>query len=157
MGMGRLRDQPGRASTPAMAKPPASLTHTSSSRASQGLTLCSVSAGLGVTLPIRIESSSSHVAEGQNLDLNCLVTGQAHAQITWHKRGGSLPARHQVGGRELLRGLRDPCDYRIRTIVSEFGHIPSADAALCLWPAVSLPLTCCVPASGLLCNFRPII
>ncbi|KAM8788626.1 basement membrane-specific heparan sulfate proteoglycan core protein isoform 1-T1 [Rhynchonycteris naso] len=56
---------------------------------------------LGVTLPIRIESSSSHVAEGQTLDLNCLVTGQPHAQITWHKRGGSLPARHQVHGSRL--------------------------------------------------------
>lgn len=47
-------------------------------------------------MPIRIESSSSHVAEGQTLDLNCVVPGQAHAQVTWHKRGGSLPARHQV-------------------------------------------------------------
>lgn len=116
--------------------------HTSSSRSSQGLTLCSLSPALGVTLPIRIESSSSHVAEGQNLDLNCLVTGQPHAQITWHKRGGSLPARHQVGGRELLRGLRDPCDYRIRTIVFEFRHIQ-------VWMLLSAP--------GLLCNFRPII
>ncbi|PNJ27285.1 HSPG2 isoform 4 [Pongo abelii] len=50
---------------------------------------------LGVTPTVRIESSSSHVAEGQTLDLNCLVAGQAHAQVTWHKRGGSLPARHQ--------------------------------------------------------------
>ena len=47
-------------------------------------------------MPIRIESSSSHVAEGQTLDLNCVVPGQAHAQVTWYKRGGSLPARHQV-------------------------------------------------------------
>ena len=47
-------------------------------------------------MPIRIESSSSHVAEGQTLDLNCVVPGQAHAQVTWHKRGGSLPAHHQV-------------------------------------------------------------
>ncbi|XP_045441011.1 basement membrane-specific heparan sulfate proteoglycan core protein isoform X9 [Pipistrellus kuhlii] len=65
---------------------------------------------LGVTLPIRIESSSSHVAEGQNLDLNCLVTGQAHAQITWHKRGGSLPARHQVHGSRLLLPQVTPAD-----------------------------------------------
>jgi dystroglycan 1 len=53
----------------------------------------------GSTSPIRIESSSSHVAEGQTLDLNCVVQGQAHAQVTWHKRGGSLPARHQVEDR----------------------------------------------------------
>lgn len=50
----------------------------------------------GNAVPIRIESSSSHVAEGQTLDLNCVVSGQAHAQVTWHKRGGSLPAHHQV-------------------------------------------------------------
>lgn len=36
------------------------------------------------------------MAEGQTLDLNCVVPGQAHAQVTWHKRGGSLPAGHQV-------------------------------------------------------------
>ncbi|XP_053776217.1 basement membrane-specific heparan sulfate proteoglycan core protein isoform X1 [Desmodus rotundus] len=65
---------------------------------------------LGVTLPIRIESSSSHVAEGQTLDLNCLVTGQAHAQITWHKRGGSLPARHQVHGSRLRLPQVTPAD-----------------------------------------------
>ncbi|XP_035881388.1 basement membrane-specific heparan sulfate proteoglycan core protein isoform X10 [Phyllostomus discolor] len=53
------------------------------------------------TQPIRIESSSSHVAEGQTLDLNCVVPGQAHAQVTWHKRGGSLPARHQAHGSRL--------------------------------------------------------
>lgn len=54
----------------------------------------------GSTPSIRIESSSSHVAEGQTLDLNCVVQGQAHAQVTWHKRGGSLPARHQVEDKE---------------------------------------------------------
>lgn len=47
-------------------------------------------------MPIRIESSSSHVAEGQTVDLNCVVPGQAHTQVTWHKRGGSLPTHHQV-------------------------------------------------------------
>ncbi|XP_045441010.1 basement membrane-specific heparan sulfate proteoglycan core protein isoform X8 [Pipistrellus kuhlii] len=62
------------------------------------------------TQPIRIESSSSHVAEGQTLDLNCLVPGQAHAQVTWHKRGGSLPARHQVHGSRLLLPQVTPAD-----------------------------------------------
>lgn len=52
----------------------------------------------GLAQPIYIEASSSHVAEGQTLDLNCVVPGQAHAQVTWYKRGGSLPARHQVQG-----------------------------------------------------------
>lgn len=50
----------------------------------------------GPVPPVRIESSSSTVAEGQTLDLSCVVAGQAHAQVTWYKRDGSLPARHQV-------------------------------------------------------------
>uniref|UniRef100_A0A8C8S4U5 Basement membrane-specific heparan sulfate proteoglycan core protein n=1 Tax=Pelusios castaneus TaxID=367368 RepID=A0A8C8S4U5_9SAUR len=50
---------------------------------------------------IRIESSSSTVAEGQSLDLNCLVTGPSPATVMWYKRGGSLPARHQVSGSRL--------------------------------------------------------
>nr|XP_035965222.1 basement membrane-specific heparan sulfate proteoglycan core protein isoform X14 [Halichoerus grypus] len=65
---------------------------------------------LGVTPPVRIESSSSHVAEGQTLDLNCLVAGQTHAQVTWHKRGGSLPARHQVHGPLLRLNQVSPAD-----------------------------------------------
>lgn len=52
----------------------------------------------GLAQPIYIEASSSRVAEGQTLDLNCVVPGQAHAQVTWYKRGGSLPAQHQVQG-----------------------------------------------------------
>ncbi|NXL68638.1 PGBM protein, partial [Chordeiles acutipennis] len=53
---------------------------------------------LPVTSPIRIESSASSVTEGQTLDLDCLVAGQGQATITWYKRGGSLPAKHQVDG-----------------------------------------------------------
>ncbi|KAK2526705.1 Hspg2 isoform A [Columba livia] len=56
---------------------------------------------IGVTPPLRIESSSSSVAEGQSLDLNCLVTGQGQATVTWYKRGGTLPAKHQVSGTRL--------------------------------------------------------
>ncbi|NWU87857.1 PGBM protein, partial [Onychorhynchus coronatus] len=65
-----------------------------------GLTVPSLSPATGVTPPVRIESSSSSVAEGQTLDLNCLVAGQGQATITWYKRGGSLPAKHQVGDAE---------------------------------------------------------
>ncbi|KAI4587988.1 hypothetical protein MJG53_002396 [Ovis ammon polii x Ovis aries] len=65
---------------------------------------------LGVTPPVRIESSSSHVAEGQTLDLNCLVSGQPHAQVTWHKRGGSLPSQHQVHGSRLRLPQMTPAD-----------------------------------------------
>lgn len=45
---------------------------------------------------MRIESSSSSVSEGQTLDLNCIVAGQASGAVTWYRRGGSLPAGHQV-------------------------------------------------------------
>ncbi|XP_065431035.1 basement membrane-specific heparan sulfate proteoglycan core protein isoform X4 [Chrysemys picta bellii] len=61
----------------------------------------SISYPSGITPPVRIESSSSSVAEGQTLDLNCLVAGQAQPRVTWHKRGGSLPASHQVSGSRL--------------------------------------------------------
>ncbi|XP_053064616.1 basement membrane-specific heparan sulfate proteoglycan core protein isoform X8 [Acinonyx jubatus] len=64
----------------------------------------------GSTQLIRIESSSSHVAEGQTLDLNCVVPGQAHAQVTWHRRGGSLPARHQTHGSRLRLHHVSPAD-----------------------------------------------
>ncbi|XP_030819500.1 basement membrane-specific heparan sulfate proteoglycan core protein isoform X3 [Camarhynchus parvulus] len=52
-------------------------------------------------VPVRIEASSSTVAEGQTLDLNCIVAGQGQATVTWHKRGGSLPAKHQISGSRL--------------------------------------------------------
>ncbi|XP_032156611.1 basement membrane-specific heparan sulfate proteoglycan core protein isoform X9 [Sapajus apella] len=64
----------------------------------------------GSTPPIRIEPSSSHVAEGQTLDLNCVVPGQAHTQVMWHKRGGSLPARHQTHGSHLRLHQVSPAD-----------------------------------------------
>ncbi|NWH25455.1 PGBM protein, partial [Grus americana] len=52
------------------------------------------------TTPLRIESSSSTVAEGQTLDLNCIIASPAQATVTWYKRGGALPAKHQVGDTE---------------------------------------------------------
>ncbi|XP_031463809.1 basement membrane-specific heparan sulfate proteoglycan core protein isoform X8 [Phasianus colchicus] len=55
----------------------------------------------GVTPPVRIESSSSSVSEGQTLDLDCIVASQGQATVTWYKRGGSLPAKHQVSGTRL--------------------------------------------------------
>uniref|UniRef100_A0A4X2MBM1 Basement membrane-specific heparan sulfate proteoglycan core protein n=1 Tax=Vombatus ursinus TaxID=29139 RepID=A0A4X2MBM1_VOMUR len=66
--------------------------------------------GSDITPPIRIESSSSSVAEGQTLDLNCIISGQAHAQVTWYKRGGTLPARHQVHGSQLRLHQVSPAD-----------------------------------------------
>ncbi|XP_032087651.1 basement membrane-specific heparan sulfate proteoglycan core protein isoform X2 [Thamnophis elegans] len=55
----------------------------------------------GVIPPVRIESSSSSLAEGQTLELNCLVTGQNHPKVSWFKRGGPLPPNHQVSGTRL--------------------------------------------------------
>ncbi|XP_041878083.1 basement membrane-specific heparan sulfate proteoglycan core protein isoform X3 [Corvus kubaryi] len=55
----------------------------------------------GVTPPIHIESSASSVTEGQTLDLDCVVAGQGQATITWYKRGGALPAKHQISGSRL--------------------------------------------------------
>ncbi|XP_062486115.1 basement membrane-specific heparan sulfate proteoglycan core protein isoform X8 [Pezoporus occidentalis] len=52
-------------------------------------------------VPIRIDASSSTVAEGQTLDLNCVVAGQGQATVIWYKRGGSLPAKHQMSGSRL--------------------------------------------------------
>ncbi|XP_005852947.2 PREDICTED: basement membrane-specific heparan sulfate proteoglycan core protein-like, partial [Myotis brandtii] len=79
-------------------------------------------------VPIRIESSSSHVAEGQTLDLNCVVPGQAHAQVTWHKRGGSLPAHHQAHGSRLRLYQLSPADsgeYMCR-VVSSSGSLEAS-------------------------------
>ncbi|XP_036888873.1 basement membrane-specific heparan sulfate proteoglycan core protein isoform X9 [Sturnira hondurensis] len=102
---------------------------------------------LGVTLPIRIESSSSHVAEGQTLDLNCLVTGQPHAQITWHKRGGSLPAQHQAHGSRLRLHRVSPADsgeYVCR-VVSGSGTL---EASVLVTIEASGPSTVPVPVPG---------
>lgn len=49
-------------------------------------------------MPVRVESSSPSVTEGQTLDLNCAVMGLTYTQVTWYKRGGSLPPHAQVGG-----------------------------------------------------------
>ncbi|NWR10350.1 PGBM protein, partial [Paradoxornis webbianus] len=52
--------------------------------------------------PLRIETSSlsSPVTEGQTLDLNCVIASPTQATVTWYRRGGTLPAKHQVGGTE---------------------------------------------------------
>uniref|UniRef100_A0A670K1V2 Heparan sulfate proteoglycan 2 n=1 Tax=Podarcis muralis TaxID=64176 RepID=A0A670K1V2_PODMU len=59
------------------------------------------SSASGIVPPVRIESSSSSLAEGQTLELNCLVAGQVQPKVTWYKRGGALPANHQVSGTRL--------------------------------------------------------
>ncbi|NWV52081.1 PGBM protein, partial [Daphoenositta chrysoptera] len=54
----------------------------------------------GNTTPLRIDTLSSSVVEGQTLDLNCVIASPAQATVTWYKRGGTLPAKHQVGDME---------------------------------------------------------
>uniref|UniRef100_A0ABM5EK41 Basement membrane-specific heparan sulfate proteoglycan core protein isoform X2 n=1 Tax=Pogona vitticeps TaxID=103695 RepID=A0ABM5EK41_9SAUR len=72
-----------------------------SQEASIVVTIYSTSQTSGVTPPLRIESSSPSVVEGQTLDLNCVVTGQPGATVVWYKRGGALPPTHQVSGTHL--------------------------------------------------------
>ncbi|NXP19480.1 PGBM protein, partial [Scytalopus superciliaris] len=74
--------------------------HSGDHPAQRGQHLPATVPAAGVTPPVRIESSSSSVAEGQTLDLNCIVAGQGQATVTWYKRGGPLPAKHQVGDAE---------------------------------------------------------
>ncbi|KAM9297026.1 LOW QUALITY PROTEIN: basement membrane-specific heparan sulfate proteoglycan core protein [Gastrophryne carolinensis] len=50
---------------------------------------------------LRIEPSSSSVAEGQTLELNCVVSDHPHAAVTWHRTGQPLSANHQVVGSRL--------------------------------------------------------
>ncbi|NXM19669.1 PGBM protein, partial [Ploceus nigricollis] len=63
---------------------------------------CLLAYSPGSTTPLRIESSSlsSPVTEGQTLDLNCVIASPTQATVTWYKRGGTLPAKHQVGDME---------------------------------------------------------
>uniref|UniRef100_A0A670K235 Heparan sulfate proteoglycan 2 n=1 Tax=Podarcis muralis TaxID=64176 RepID=A0A670K235_PODMU len=72
--------------------------------------LASPAVASGIVPPVRIESSSSSLAEGQTLELNCLVAGQVQPKVTWYKRGGALPANHQVVGGRLRLVQLTPAD-----------------------------------------------
>ncbi|KAM5132244.1 basement membrane-specific heparan sulfate proteoglycan core protein [Mantella aurantiaca] len=50
---------------------------------------------------LRIEPSSSSVAEGQTLELNCVVSGGPNAAVTWQRTGQPLSPNHQVLGSRL--------------------------------------------------------
>ncbi|XP_054857961.1 basement membrane-specific heparan sulfate proteoglycan core protein isoform X3 [Eublepharis macularius] len=78
--------------------------------ASVVVTIYSTAHTSGVTPPVRIESSSPSLLEGQTLDLHCVVAGQPGAAVTWYKRGGSLPAGHQVSGSHLRIPQASPTD-----------------------------------------------
>ncbi|XP_029434740.1 basement membrane-specific heparan sulfate proteoglycan core protein isoform X5 [Rhinatrema bivittatum] len=55
----------------------------------------------GIAPPVRIESSSNSVTEGQTIDLNCVAAGQSRPTITWYRRGSALSPNHQVSGSRL--------------------------------------------------------
>ncbi|XP_060115564.1 basement membrane-specific heparan sulfate proteoglycan core protein [Heteronotia binoei] len=78
--------------------------------ASVVVTIYSTSQTSGITPPVRIESSSPSLVEGQTLDLHCVVAGQPGTTVTWYKRGGSLPAGHQVSGSHLRIPQASPAD-----------------------------------------------
>lgn len=88
-----------------------------------------------VSPPIRIESSSPTVVEGQTLDLSCVVAGQPQAIITWYRRGGSLPARHQVrrrsGARPGQAAQGQPPGQTAQSISWRYFLLPEADRG---WP-----------------------
>ncbi|XP_067328854.1 basement membrane-specific heparan sulfate proteoglycan core protein isoform X5 [Anolis sagrei] len=84
------------------------------------VTVYSTSQTSGVTPPLRIESSSPSVMEGQALELNCVVAGQTEVSVTWYKRGGALPPGHQVSGSRLRipqASLSDSGEYICRVSV----------------------------------------
>ncbi|XP_069096158.1 basement membrane-specific heparan sulfate proteoglycan core protein isoform X2 [Pleurodeles waltl] len=64
----------------------------------------------GFVRGVRIESSSETVVEGQNVELNCIVTGQSTPTITWHRAGGALASNHQVLGSRLRILQASPAD-----------------------------------------------
>lgn len=51
-----------------------------------------------VAPPVRIKASSSLIAEGQTLELDCVAARPEQAMVTWYRRGEALPASHQVQG-----------------------------------------------------------
>ncbi|XP_077116592.1 basement membrane-specific heparan sulfate proteoglycan core protein isoform X4 [Ranitomeya variabilis] len=50
---------------------------------------------------LRIEPSSNSVAEGQTLELNCVVSGSPSSAVSWHRKGQPLSPNHQVLGSRL--------------------------------------------------------
>ncbi|XP_053136681.1 basement membrane-specific heparan sulfate proteoglycan core protein isoform X4 [Hemicordylus capensis] len=78
--------------------------------ASITVTISRSSQTAGITAPVRIESSSSSLFAGESLDLNCVIAGQAGATVRWYKRGGALPAHHQVSGSHLRIPQASPAD-----------------------------------------------
>ncbi|XP_073426230.1 basement membrane-specific heparan sulfate proteoglycan core protein isoform X4 [Dendrobates tinctorius] len=52
-------------------------------------------------LALKIEPSSNTVAEGQTLELNCVVSGSPSSAVSWHRKSQPLSPNHQVLGSRL--------------------------------------------------------
>ncbi|XP_068097693.1 basement membrane-specific heparan sulfate proteoglycan core protein isoform X5 [Hyperolius riggenbachi] len=68
---------------------------------------------------LRIEPSSSSVSEGQTLELNCVVSDQPNAAVTWQRTGQPLSNNHQVLGSRLRivqASVADSGEYICRVI-----------------------------------------
>nr|XP_034957425.1 basement membrane-specific heparan sulfate proteoglycan core protein-like [Zootoca vivipara] len=88
------------------------------------------------TPPVRIESSSPSITEGQDLELSCLVTGQSRARVTWYKRGGSLPANHKISGyhlRILAATAADSGEYVCRVSDGSSGAVQEASIVVTVY------------------------
>ncbi|KAM3922273.1 basement membrane-specific heparan sulfate proteoglycan core protein isoform 4-T4 [Leptodactylus fuscus] len=71
-------------------------------QASTFITVTRVSSDSSSLVPsLRIEPSSSSVAEGQTLELNCVVSGPQSAEVIWQRKGLPLSPNHQVLGSRL--------------------------------------------------------
>uniref|UniRef100_A0A670K0Z6 Heparan sulfate proteoglycan 2 n=1 Tax=Podarcis muralis TaxID=64176 RepID=A0A670K0Z6_PODMU len=94
------------------------------------------------TPPIRIESSSPSITEGQDLELSCLVTGQSRARVTWYKRGGSLPANHKISGyhlRILAATAADSGEYVCRLSDASSGAVQEASIVVTIYASGITP------------------
>ncbi|XP_044138378.1 basement membrane-specific heparan sulfate proteoglycan core protein isoform X4 [Bufo gargarizans] len=71
-------------------------------QASTFITVTRISSDPSGSFPaLRIEPSSNTVAEGQTLELNCVVSESQNAVVTWTRKGQPLSPNHQVLGSRL--------------------------------------------------------
>ncbi|XP_066462350.1 basement membrane-specific heparan sulfate proteoglycan core protein isoform X4 [Eleutherodactylus coqui] len=77
-------------------------TGTVTQQASTFITVTRISSDPSGFVPaLRIEPSSNSVAEGQTLELNCIISGSPNTAVTWHRKGQPLSPNHQVSGSRL--------------------------------------------------------
>ncbi|XP_072011491.1 basement membrane-specific heparan sulfate proteoglycan core protein isoform X5 [Engystomops pustulosus] len=93
-------------------------------QASTFITVTRVSGDPSGFIPaLRIEPSSNSVAEGQTLELNCVVSGGQDAVVTWQRKDQPLSSNHQVLGsrlRILQASVADSGEYICRVTSGQF-------------------------------------